>query len=176
MRKNIAVVPQDVFLFSESIEENIKFACESATLNDVKIACEKACAKEFVESLEEKYATVIGERGIGLSGGQKQRLSIARAIMKNPPILILDEATSSLDTASEKIVQQALDEIAKGKTVITIAHRLSTIMDSDKIIVIDDGHIIEEGTHKELYDKNGIYRKLVENQALEFNGKSKTCV
>ena len=160
LRKKIGIVPQETFLFGGTILENIKYANQNASVEEVIEAAKKANAHEFIEKLEQGYETEIGERGAKLSGGQKQRISIARAILENPQILILDEATSALDNESEKLVQDALEELMKGKTTFVIAHRLSTIINSDKIVVIQQGEIKEIGTHEELLDKDGIYKSL----------------
>ena len=160
LRKKIGIVPQETFLFGGTILENIKYANQNASVEEVIEAAKKANAHEFIEKLEQGYETEIGERGIKLSGGQKQRISIARAILENPQILILDEATSALDNESEQLVQDALEKLMKGKTTFVIAHRLSTIINSDKIIVIQQGEIRETGTHEELLDKDGIYKSL----------------
>ena len=160
LRKKIGIVPQETFLFGGTILENIKYANQNASVEEVIEAAKKANAHEFIEKLEQGYETEIGERGIKLSGGQKQRISIARAILENPQILILDEATSALDNESEQLVQDALEKLMKGKTTFVIAHRLSTIINSDKIVVIQQGEIRETGTHEELLDKDGIYKSL----------------
>ena len=160
LRKKIGIVPQETFLFGGTILENIKYANQNASVEEVVEAAKKANAHEFIEKLEQGYETEIGERGIKLSGGQKQRISIARAILENPQILILDEATSALDNESEQLVQDALEKLMKGKTTFVIAHRLSTIINSDKIVVIQQGEIRETGTHQELLDKDGIYKSL----------------
>lgn len=161
LRKNIAIVSQDVHLFNDSILNNISYASNDRfSIEDIKRAADLANATEFIEKLEDGFDTVIGENGGLLSGGQRQRISIARAILKDAPILILDEATSALDNESEKYIQNALKELKKGKTVITIAHRLSTIEDSDKIYVFNKGDIIENGSHEELMKINGSYKKL----------------
>jgi len=160
LRKKIGIVPQETFLFGGTVLENIRYGNQHATFEEVIEAAKKANAHEFIEKLEQGYETEIGERGAKLSGGQKQRISIARAILENPQILILDEATSALDNESEKLVQDALEELMKGKTTFVIAHRLSTIINSDKIVVIQQGEIKEIGTHEELLDKNGIYKSL----------------
>ena len=160
LRKKIGIVPQETFLFGGTILENIRYANQNASVEEVIEAAKKANAHEFIEKLEQGYETEIGERGIKLSGGQKQRISIARAILENPQILILDEATSALDNESEQLVQDALEKLMKGKTTFVIAHRLSTIINSDKIIVIQQGEIRETGTHEELLDKDGIYKSL----------------
>ena len=160
LRKKIGIVPQETFLFGGTILENIRYGNHHATVEEVIEAAKKANAHEFIEKLEESYETEIGERGIKLSGGQKQRISIARAILENPQILILDEATSALDNESEQLVQDALEKLMKGKTTFVIAHRLSTIINSDKIVVIQQGEIKETGTHEELIEKAGIYEAL----------------
>jgi lipid A export ATP-binding/permease protein msbA len=160
LRKKIGIVPQETFLFGGTILENIKYANQNASVEEVVEAAKMANAHEFIEKLEQGYETEIGERGIKLSGGQKQRISIARAILENPQILILDEATSALDNESEQLVQDALEKLMKGKTTFVIAHRLSTIINSDKIVVIQQGEIRETGTHEELLDKDGIYKSL----------------
>jgi lipid A export ATP-binding/permease protein msbA len=160
LRKKIGIVPQETFLFGGTILENIRYANQNASVEEVIEAAKMANAHEFIEKLEQGYETEIGERGIKLSGGQKQRISIARAILENPQILILDEATSALDNESEQLVQDALEKLMKGKTTFVIAHRLSTIINSDKIIVIQQGEIRETGTHEELLDKDGIYKSL----------------
>jgi ABC-type multidrug transport system fused ATPase/permease subunit len=161
LRSQMAIVPQDVLLFGGSIRENIAYGKPGAADEEIRDAAKKANAHDFIESFPEKYETVVGERGIKLSGGQRQRIAIARAVLRDPAILILDEATSSLDSESEKLVQDALEKLMKGRTSFIIAHRLSTIRSADKIIVIDQGSVIETGTHSELMQKeDGIYRNL----------------
>ena len=160
LRKKIGIVPQETFLFGGTVLENIKYGNQKASAEEVIEAAKKANAHEFIEKLEQGYETEIGERGVKLSGGQKQRISIARAILENPQILILDEATSALDNESEQLVQDALEKLMKGKTTFVIAHRLSTIINSDKIVVIQQGEIKEVGSHEELLDKDGIYKSL----------------
>ena len=160
LRKKIGIVPQETFLFGGTVLENIKYGNQKASVEEVIEAAKKANAHEFIEKLEQGYETEIGERGVKLSGGQKQRISIARAILENPQILILDEATSALDNESEQLVQDALEKLMKGKTTFVIAHRLSTIINSDKIVVIQQGEIRETGTHEELLNKDGIYKSL----------------
>ena len=157
----MGIVSQETVLFNDTIENNIRLGNNSATMEDIERAARIANAHNFIMETSEGYQTNIGDRGAKLSGGQRQRLSIARAILKNPDILILDEATSALDTESEKLVQEALDKLLNGRTSVIIAHRLSTIKNADKIIVIDQGRIVEEGTHTELIDKGGLYAKLV---------------
>lgn len=167
LRSLIAMVPQDVFLFSGTIKDNIMYGKENATFEEIVNAAKQANAHDFIMNLKRGYSTHIGERGVKLSGGERQRIAIARAILKNPKILILDEATASLDTESEMLVQQALENLMKGRTTFVIAHRLSTIKNADKIIVIDNGTIVQQGTHSELIkDKKGIYYKLCKNQEL----------
>jgi ATP-binding cassette subfamily B protein len=164
--QNISLVPQDPILFHRTLLENIRYGELKATDKDVIKAAKIAHCHEFISQLPDGYGTYVGERGVKLSGGERQRVAIARAVLRNAPILVLDEATSSLDSESERYIQDALDKLMKEKTVIVIAHRLSTIMKMDRIIVIDKGGIIEEGTHKELLKKkNGIYKKLWKIQA-----------
>lgn len=157
LRSAIALVPQDPILFHRSLRENIAYARASASLEDVKEAARQANIDKFIDSLPQQYETLVGERGIKLSGGERQRIAIARAILANRPILILDEATSSLDSESERAIQAALISLTHGRTSIMIAHRLSTILDADRILVFDKGHIVEEGTHQNLLQKDGIY-------------------
>lgn len=160
LRNKIGIVTQESILFNDTIFNNIAFGQSQYTMDDVIHAAKVANAHEFILQTEDGYNTVIGERGMKLSGGQRQRLSIARAVLKNPEILILDEATSALDNESEKLVQEALNNLMSDRTAIVIAHRLSTIRHADKIVVLDKGNIVEEGTHNELMDKQGVYYKL----------------
>ncbi|MNR01095.1 putative multidrug export ATP-binding/permease protein [compost metagenome] len=161
LRGNMSIVPQDVILFGGTIRENIAYGKPDATDEEIILAAKQANALNFVEGFPEKFETLVGERGVKLSGGQRQRIAIARALLKNPSILILDEATSSLDSESEKLVQEALEVLMEGRTSIIIAHRLSTIRNADKILVLDNGKITEEGTHQELINlENGIYKNL----------------
>jgi ABC transporter fused permease/ATP-binding protein len=164
LRHNIGIVPQETILFGGSIKENIAYGRPGATTEEIIAAAKKANAYQFIQNFPEQLDTVVGERGIKLSGGQRQRIAIARAILKNPAILILDEATSSLDSESERLVQDAMDELMKGRTSIIIAHRLSTIRKADKILVIDNGQIVEEGSHEALSEDNGIYSNLLKLQ------------
>lgn len=163
-RRNCAIVMQDNILLSGSVLENIRFARGDATDEEVRAAAVAANADEFITQLPQGYQTVIGERGVSLSGGQKQRLSIARAILRNPRILILDEATSALDNESEAKIQEALEALAQGRTVITIAHRLSTIRNADRILVLEDGKVVEEGDFETLRARNGIFSKMLEGR------------
>lgn len=167
LRENMAYVPQDVLLFSGSIFENIQFGNPSASKDEVVDAAKKANAWEFIQTFPDALDTEVGDRGIQLSGGQKQRIAIARAILKNPTILILDEATSALDSVSEKLVQEALDLLMKDRTSIVIAHRLSTIKKADMILVLENGVVAESGKHKDLMSNKGVYSKLVEMQQLD---------
>ncbi|WP_264523870.1 ABC transporter ATP-binding protein [Flavobacterium sp. N502536] len=161
LRGNMSIVPQDVILFGGTIKENIAYGKPDATNEEIIAAAKQANAFNFVEGFPEKFETLVGERGVKLSGGQRQRIAIARALLKNPSILILDEATSSLDSESEKLVQEALEVLMEGRTSIIIAHRLSTIRNADKILVLDNGKITEEGTHQELINlENGTYKNL----------------
>ena len=167
VRAHMSVVAQDTVLFNDTIEGNIAMGRPSATHEEIVEAAKVANADSFIRECPEGYGTNIGDRGVKLSGGQRQRLSIARAVLKNPDILILDEATSALDTESEKLVQDALNNLLKGRTSVVIAHRLSTIHNADKIIVVDHGRIAEQGTHAELMARNGIYAKLIEMQSFD---------
>lgn len=163
LHKIVGSVHQNVHLFTGSIYDNICYGDKNASLDDIIIAAKKAGIHNFINSLPDKYNTYIGERGVKLSGGQKQRISIARVFLKNPPILILDEATSALDSESEKIIQESLEKLSQGRTTITIAHRLTSIKKADKIYVISDGKVIEQGTHKELLSTSSLYKNLYQN-------------
>ncbi len=166
LRSIIGNVNQEAILFNDTVFNNIAFGSDNATQEEVEAAARIANAHDFIMEMEEGYQTKVGDRGCRLSGGQRQRISIARAILKNPPILILDEATSALDTESEKLVQDALEKLMKSRTTIAIAHRLSTIKNADEIYVLHDGRIVEKGTHEELISTNGYYKKLNDMQAL----------
>ena len=166
LRKEISIVSQDVILFDDTIRSNILYGNASASNDEIINACKFAAAQDFVEKLPNKYETIIGENGIKLSGGQKQRLSIARAILKDSPIILLDEATSSLDSESENVIQKAIENLTKNKTTIIIAHRLSTIMNCDKILVFDSGQIVDEGSHEFLVKNSSIYKNLYEKQII----------
>jgi ABC-type multidrug transport system fused ATPase/permease subunit len=167
-RRNLGVVPQEVILFGGTIGENIRYGKPGAGFEEIREAARKANALEFIESFPDKFETLVGDRGIKLSGGQRQRIAIARAILKDPAILILDEATSSLDAHSEVLVQQALEKLMEGRTSIIIAHRLSTIKKVDRIFVIQEGRLAETGSHLELLDlDNGIYNNLLQLQLQE---------
>jgi subfamily B ATP-binding cassette protein MsbA len=164
LRNQIAVVTQETVLFNDTIYQNIGLGSAGSSNGEIEAAARHAHAHGFIMEKERGYATVIGERGVQLSGGQRQRLAIARAILRNAPILILDEATSALDTESERAVQEALEELMRGRTTICIAHRLSTIQKADWIVVLDQGRIVESGKHAELMARGGLYRKLHELQ------------
>lgn len=165
LRAQIGLVSQNCILFNDTVANNIAFGRTDFTIEQVRQAARVAHADEFIQQMPEGYSTNIGDRGLTLSGGQRQRLSIARAVLKDPPILILDEATSALDTESEQAVQQALEYLMQGRTSIVIAHRLSTICHADEIIVMDSGHIAERGTHQHLLSLNGLYKKLIDMQS-----------
>jgi ABC-type multidrug transport system fused ATPase/permease subunit len=164
LRRNLSMVLQDVFLFNGTVRENIRFGRPDATDEDIIAAAQVANAHEFIQSLPDGYDTVIGERGVKLSGGQKQRLSIARAVLKDAPILILDEATSAVDTETEAQIQEALERLMRGRTAIVIAHRLSTIRNADQIVVLDEGRVVERGSHEDIVNDDGLYARLVERQ------------
>ncbi|MGL5271349.1 MAG: ABC transporter ATP-binding protein, partial [Selenomonadaceae bacterium] len=169
LREQIGIVPQETMLFSGTVAFNIRYGRLDATEEEIVAAAKAANAHEFIMGLPEGYDTKIGERGSSLSGGQRQRISIARAILKNPRVLILDEATSALDTESEKVVQAALDKLMLGRTSFVIAHRLSTILQADSIIVLEDGKVKERGTHEELLAQGGLYKNLYD---IQFNKKN----
>jgi subfamily B ATP-binding cassette protein MsbA len=164
LRKNISLVSQDTTLFDDTILNNIAYANKNASLDDIKEASKYSFANEFIEKLPKKYNTLIGENGVRLSGGEKQRISIARAILKKSPIILLDEATSSLDSETESKIQKAINFLTKGRTTVVIAHRLSTILNSDVIYVIDKGEVIDFGTHDELIKNSVTYKNFYEKQ------------
>jgi len=165
LHENIAYVPQEPLLFHRTVLENIAYSKPQATLEQVRTAAKQANALEFIEKLPKGFETLVGERGVKLSGGQRQRIAIARAILKDAPILILDEATSALDSESEKLIQDALEKLMKGRTSIVIAHRLSTIATLDRVVVLDNGKIIEDGSHQVLLKEKGTYAKLWAHQS-----------
>jgi ATP-binding cassette subfamily B protein len=167
LRQHISLVSQDVYLFHGTIAENISYGKANATIEEIQNASKKAAMHDFVMSLPEQYSTIVGERGIKLSGGQRQRLSIARAILKDAPIIVLDEATSAVDTETEKIIQQNLELLTQNKTAIIIAHRLSTLRNADQILILDDGEIKESGNHQELIAKEGTYHQLWQVQTFQ---------
>src|SRR5207248_10892069 len=171
LREQIGLVSQDTFLFHDTIFNNILFGRLDATPEEVYAAAQTAYAHEFIIAQPNGYDTLVGDKGSLLSGGQQQRLAIARALLKNAPILLLDEATSSLDSESEKQIQQALERLSQGRTVIAIVHRLSTILSADQIVVMDQGHIKEIGTHSELLEKSVYYRRLYD---MQFNRSGET--
>ncbi|HMO25406.1 MAG TPA: ATP-binding cassette domain-containing protein, partial [Tepidisphaeraceae bacterium] len=164
LRRSIGIVQQDSFLFSGTIRDNIKYGRPKATDDEVIAAAQAANAHEFIMQLDGQYDALLGERGVNLSGGQKQRISIARALLKNPRILILDEATSALDSESESLVQEALARLMSGRTCFIIAHRLSTVRDADRIIVLQQGRLMESGSHDQLVAADGLYARLVRQQ------------
>jgi subfamily B ATP-binding cassette protein MsbA len=167
LRRQIGIVSQEAFLFHDTVRANIKYGSPLASDEDVVEAAVRANAHDFIRRLPQGYDTLIGERGYRLSGGERQRISIARALLKDPPILILDEATSQLDSESERLIQQAIERLLKGRTVFMIAHRLSTIRHASKIVVMDEGRVVEEGRHEELLKSRGLYNQLYELQFSE---------
>jgi ATP-binding cassette subfamily B protein len=164
LRAHIALVPQDVAIFASSVRDNIRFGRPLATDAEIEQAAEDAAAAEFIRRLPQGYDTPLGERGVTLSGGQRQRIAIARAILRGAPLLLLDEATSSLDAESERLVQTALERLMSGRTTLVIAHRLATVLSCDRILVLDQGRIVEQGTHAQLAAAGGIYAKLAKLQ------------
>ena len=172
LRDHISMVLQDVFLFNGTIAENIAYGREEASPEEIVAAAKTACAHDFIMALPDGYDTYIGERGVKLSGGQKQRLAIARAVLKNAPILIMDEATSSVDVETEREIQKAINNLAGSRTIIIIAHRLSTVRKADKIIVLDEGKVVEEGKHDELIQKKGLYHHLCSMQFIEYQAET----
>jgi ATP-binding cassette subfamily B protein len=164
LRSRISLVPQDPAVFADSVLENIRYGCPGASADDVIKAALAAQADSFIRALPEGYGARLGERGVRLSGGQRQRIAIARALLRNAPILLLDEATSALDAESEVLVQKAVEEIMRGRTTLVIAHRLATIKKADRIIVLDHGRIVEQGTHAELLQRGGLYGRLADLQ------------
>ena len=165
LRQHVGIVPQDAVIFSTSALENIRYGKPDATDDEVKTAAKAAFADEFITALPEGYNTFLGERGVRLSGGQRQRIAIARAMLKNSPLLLLDEATSALDSTSERMVQAALESAMKGRTTLVVAHRLATVQQADRIMVLDHGQLVEQGTHVELVARGGVYARLA---ALQF--------
>jgi ATP-binding cassette, subfamily B, bacterial len=170
LRKRISLVSQDTIIFAESVIDNIRYGSPNATGDQVKAAARAALANTFIDQLPQGYDTLLGERGVVLSGGQRQRVAIARAILKNAPILLLDEATSALDQESEKLVQTALERVMRGRTTLVIAHRLATVINADRILVIDSGHLVEEGTHASLINAGGVYSRLAGLQLASHEG------
>jgi ATP-binding cassette, subfamily B, bacterial len=173
LRSLIAVVPQEPVIFAASVLENVRYARPDASRESVLLACERAFALEFVERLPQGLDTQLGERGATLSGGQRQRLSIARALLADRPILLLDEATSALDAAAERLVQQALQALASGRSTLAIAHRLATVQHADRIVVLDRGAIVAQGTHAELLRQGGLYASLARLQFLDGEGSAR---
>jgi ABC-type multidrug transport system fused ATPase/permease subunit len=166
-RRRLSVVTQDIFIFNDTVANNIRFGRGDVSIERVRAAAELAAAAEFIDQLPQGYDTLLGDRGVRLSGGQQQRIAIARAIIADPDLLIFDEATSNLDTFTERAIQRAMEQMAQSRTLLVIAHRLSTIRRADKIIVLDDGRIVEEGSHRELLARRGTYWEMVEHQRLD---------
>jgi ATP-binding cassette subfamily B protein len=173
LRRLVAVVPQDPVIFAASVAENVRYGRPGAPDAEVERACERAFALEFIDRLPQRIDTQLGERGVTLSGGQRQRLSIARALLADRPVLLLDEATSSLDAASERMVQQALEALKRGRTTLVIAHRLATVQHADRIVVLDRGAIVAQGTHAELMKQGGLYANLAALQFLGGQGEAR---
>jgi ATP-binding cassette subfamily B protein len=167
VRGMLGIVPQQTVLFADNALENIRYGRPDATDEEVHAAARVALADDFIRALPGEYSAFLGERGIRLSGGQQQRIAIARAILRNPPILLLDEATSALDAESEKLVQEALEHLMQGRTTLVIAHRLATVKKADRIIVMTEGRIMEEGRHEDLLQRDGLYARLAELQFVD---------
>ena len=164
LRRNVGIVLQDVFVFAASLRDNIAYGASDASMDDVVRAARVAQLDDFIQELPRGYDSMVGERGVRLSGGQRQRLAIARTLLLDPPILILDDSTSSVDMATEYGIQQAMAEVVKGRTTFVIAHRLSTVRKADKILVLDGGEIAERGSHEELMERGGLYRRIYDLQ------------
>ena len=165
LRRSIAFIPQEPTLFNRTIRENIEYGKPGASIRQIHDASRRAAAHDFIMGTEKKYDSMVGDRGIKLSGGQKQRIAIARAFLKNAPILVLDEATSALDSETEIAIQKSFDELARGRTTLAIAHRLSTLRNMDKIVVLNDGNVVEYGTHDQLLRRRGEYARLWKMQS-----------
>ena len=172
LRQSIALVAQDTYLFNTTITENLRIAKPEASDDEIIAAAREANAHEFIDNMPLGYETIVGERGVQLSGGQRQRLAIARAVLKDSPVLVLDEATSHLDAVNERLVRQALTGLMAGRTTLVIAHRLSTVRDADSILVLDNGNLLEEGSHEELLAKGGLYYHLISAQVMQNPGIS----
>lgn len=169
--RNFSMVFQDVYLFNDTLEANIAFGTAGATHEQVVEAAKRARCHDFISALPNGYDTIVGEGGASLSGGERQRISIARALLKDAPIVVLDEATASIDPENEQLIQQALTELTREKTVVVIAHRLATIEHADQILVVEDGTVIQRGTHEELLAQEGVYRRFVEARARRKGGR-----
>ena len=172
LRRNIALVAQDTYLFNATIRENLRIAGQDASEAEIRRAADLANATEFIDAMPDGYETLVGERGMQLSGGQRQRISIARALIKDAPVLILDEATSHLDAVNEQQIREALERLMEGRTTLVIAHRLSTVRDADVIVVLDRGRVAEQGSHDELLANGGLYAQLVRTQIVSASGDS----